>query len=226
MLFIFDMGGVVSGNVATLPAMARLLGLTEGEFLQCSGVDPDESPETRYERGSIAHIQTGCIGPKEFWDSFLSKAAELPGGRGLPERAERMVRMAEIISFRDPWERVFSPVTKGDTVEALKRLREAGHRVVCGTNTMAAHFAVHEKQGDYRPFERVYASHLMGVIKPDPLFWTRILQAEGAEARETAFIDDNPVNVAAASALGIRAFLYENGETLQRDLFPWLGEGR
>ncbi len=218
MLFIFDMGGVVSGNVSTLPAMARLLGLTEGEFLQCSGVSPDERPETRYERGSIAQLQMGRIGSQEFWEAFLDRAAAaLADG-------ERVSRMRETIAQGDPWERVFSPVTQDRTVEAVTRLREAGHRVVCGTNTMTAHFGVHEKKGDYRPFERVYASHLMGVIKPDPQFWARILEAERAEARDTAFIDDNEVNVAAAHSLGLRSFRYVDAETLQRDLSPWLGE--
>jgi len=64
--------------------------------------------------------------------------------------------------------------------------------------------------GDYRVFHRVYASHLMGVAKPDPEFFRRILREESWRPEEVTFVDDMAKNVEAAAGLGIHAILYRD----------------
>ncbi len=217
MLFIFDMGGVVSGNVAAIPAMAKRLGLSGGDFLAFCGIAPDEPPETRYERGILADIQAGRIDGGSFWAKFRARAAAMLGD-GHPATE----RIREVTAREDPWETAFEPVPIPDTLKVIEALKAGGYRVVCGTNTLEAHYRTHERKGDYAPFDRVYASHRMGLIKPDPAFWLEILEKEGAKPGDAVFVDDNPVNVAAAAGLEILSFRYENAAGLRESLAPWL----
>jgi len=95
---------------------------------------------------------------------------------------------------------------------------KAGARVVVGTNTIAPHFRIHQDNGDYQPFHAVYASHLLGLAKPDPAFYLHILAAERRRPAEAAFVDDLPENVEAARRLGLRALLYRDPGGLAREL--------
>lgn len=55
-------------------------------------------------------------------------------------------------------------------------------------------------------FDEQFYSAELGVAKPDPAYFTRILEAVGITDPATAvFVDDNAANVAAAAGLGIRA---------------------
>jgi FMN phosphatase YigB (HAD superfamily) len=93
-----------------------------------------------------------------------------------------------------------------------------GTRVVAGTNTIAPHYDIHLRRGDYDIFDIVYASHLMGLAKPDPAFYTCILEHESCSADRAVFIDDFPENVEAARALGIGSLLFTGAEQLKKDL--------
>lgn len=65
-------------------------------------------------------------------------------------------------------------------------------------------------------FERVLSSHHLGVRKPDPAFFTRLLDRIGARADETVFVDDREVNVTAAEGVGITSHRFEDAETVRR----------
>ncbi|MCF2488693.1 HAD family phosphatase [Dyadobacter sp. CY347] len=52
-------------------------------------------------------------------------------------------------------------------------------------------------------FEIVFLSYEMGLMKPDPRIYQKVLEQAGLEAEETLFLDDNRDNIEAASKLGI-----------------------
>jgi glucose-1-phosphatase len=52
-------------------------------------------------------------------------------------------------------------------------------------------------------FEKVYVSYEMGLMKPDPKIYQRVLDDAGLVAEETLFLDDNPDNIKSAQTLGI-----------------------
>ena len=52
-------------------------------------------------------------------------------------------------------------------------------------------------------FETVFLSYEMGLMKPDPKIYQKVLEQAGLEAEETLFLDDNLANIEAASKLGI-----------------------
>lgn len=211
-LFIFDMGGVAAGNVHCLPAMSAALGLSPREFIAAAAAaDPSEAPSP-YNRGDILAVQKGTLDQDTFWLRLEGRAA-----RFFPDRAVRVPRRGDGRP-EDLWATFFKPVRDEGTLRVIEELSAAGGRVVCGTNTLSSHYDIHDARGDYRPFARVYASHLMGRVKPDPDFWRLILESEGIEPADAFFTDDGEENAAAAAALGLAVHRFVDAAGLRRAL--------
>jgi FMN hydrolase / 5-amino-6-(5-phospho-D-ribitylamino)uracil phosphatase len=66
--------------------------------------------------------------------------------------------------------------------------------------------------------DRVVASHDLGVRKPDPRFYARLLDRCDLDAGEVLFVDDREANVEAATAAGLRAHLFAGADDLRRRL--------
>lgn len=67
-------------------------------------------------------------------------------------------------------------------------------------------------------FEVAISSHQVGLYKPDPKIYMVALDRLGASPDSVLFFDDVPANVAAASALGMRAFQVEGVEGVRSRL--------
>jgi FMN hydrolase / 5-amino-6-(5-phospho-D-ribitylamino)uracil phosphatase len=67
-------------------------------------------------------------------------------------------------------------------------------------------------------FEGVYASHHLGVRKPDPAFFARLLERIGHEPGDCLFVDDREANCAAAARCGIPAHHFVDAVGLRRAL--------
>lgn len=63
-------------------------------------------------------------------------------------------------------------------------------------------------------FEKVYLSYEMGIMKPDPAIYLRVLEESDLVAEETLFLDDNADNITAASKLGIDTILVQKPVTI------------
>ncbi len=59
-------------------------------------------------------------------------------------------------------------------------------------------------------FTEAWLSFEAGVLKPDPRFFTGMVQALQLEPARTAYFDDRPDNIAAARELGISCFLVDS----------------
>lgn len=76
-----------------------------------------------------------------------------------------------------------------------------------------------ERTFDYRQhFDVVVYSYEHAVSKPEPAAYERALEALGATAETTVFIDDMEKNVRAAEALGMRAIQFVDAEQLRARL--------
>lgn len=144
-------------------------------------------------RPDMEPYMSGRIDFDEFWDRFFART-----GIRAPENY---------------WATLFHPV-RDLAVEGLARALKPRGRVVCGTNTIDVHFDALEAEGHYDCFDAVYASHFLGVSKPHPDFWLRILESEGRTAGDVFFIDDMEENVHAARNLGIRSHLFTDASGL------------
>ena len=69
-------------------------------------------------------------------------------------------------------------------------------------------------------FEQDYYSHRMGLRKPEPAIFARVLEEHGLNAGRTLFIDDNPFNVEAARALGMQARLHPSNAPIDAYFDP------
>ena len=186
MLFIFDMGGVVT-TTFPLDVLTGKLGLTKADFLAICK-----------ENGNIwEKLEKGQISVLRFWECFNQASAS----RGIKPVSHDLFRL------------YFHPQLQTRTAELITELRKK-HRVVCGTNTIQSHWENHMERGDYALFDQTYASNKIGEAKPDPHFFEVILEAEGYKAEDAFFTDDKIENCRAAASLGISTVHFESPEGL------------
>ena len=208
-LVIFDMGGVVVQNAATAGAIAAHLGISEEAFFRGANGGHEAAavavaaaavaePTSPYNVGVLRDIQRGTIDSGSFWRDWTART-------GIPVSG-------------DPWYDFFNPVVDPQTLAVITGLKARGKRVVCGTNTLLAHYRKHKERGDYAAFAAVYASHELGVIKPEAAFWRYILEREHAQPSETLFIDDLEENIRAAAALGLHVHHFTSAARLAAEL--------
>ena len=166
-----------------------------GEMAERLGLETGKLGGLR--REEIVSLMAGTITAEEFWQRFSAKS-----GKRVDE---------------DLWGGYFQPRPNPEVIETIHALKTEA-RVVVGTNTIQPHYLVHTKNRDYDIFDRVYASHQIGLGKPDPAFFTYILEREGYAPAETVFVDDAEENVEAARKLGIHGLLFEGAAKLNRNL--------
>lgn len=148
-------------------------------------------------------LHTGRISSPEFWKRFRATT-------GLTVDDEY-------------WGAFFRPLRRPRMYDLVRRLREAGLRVVAGTNTLDAHYRIHAELGDYDAFARTYASHQIHLAKPDPAFFRHILAAEAATPARALFIDDVEANVRAAAGLGMDTILFQAEDDAIGRVEAWVG---
>ena len=188
-LGIFDMGGVVVQDYQIWPRLRRFLGYAEHETI---------APAFDM---VLAEYVCGFISEAEVWKRYTRIT-----DRALPPHEGSLMA------------KFFTPCKDAALVELILKLKAQGIRIVCGTNTIDAHYAVHKRLRQYDDFDTVYASHLIHKAKPNTAFFTHILAAEGALPEEAFFIDDHPSNVDAAASLGIAAFVFSSAPALAERL--------
>ncbi len=114
-------------------------------------------------------------------------------------------------------------------LKALRHLRKEGYRLILLSNTNP--FMMHWANGDNFDgnghsisdyFDALYMSYKVGMMKPDPMFFRKVLMDEKILAEETLFVDDGPRNVAAASQLGIYTYCPENGADWTQEIHAYL----
>lgn len=95
----------------------------------------------------------------------------------------------------------------------IKRLREQGFRtyVLSNTNPTAINIVrdrVREAAGEELEnyFDALFLSYQIGILKPSPTIFERMIEQSGIKAEETLFIDDGSRNADTAHALGFAVY--------------------
>lgn len=200
MLFIFDMGGVVT-NTFQLTRLYNKLNITSDDFFRLCASGQEDIWKL---------FQIGKFNPQQFWSKFNEKAAA--------STEERFHTIPPVDN--DLFRLYFHPSKNLETVALIQQLKKK-HRVVCGTNTIDSHWGNHMERGDYAFFNQTYASNKIGCAKPDPHFFELILEAEETAAENAFFTDDKAENVAAAASLGIHAELFTSAAALTEKWKCW-----
>ena len=67
-------------------------------------------------------------------------------------------------------------------------------------------------------FDRVYYSCAIGLRKPDPEIFRKLIDDNSLRPHETLYIDDSPQHIEGASAVGLKAALYDPKDSLEQFL--------
>ena len=182
-LFIFDMGNVIVKNCAVFDDVVKSLGFKDLNASQKIDMLNVFDAATR---GNITSMESLEITARR---------------EGLPAPSENY------------WLKFFKPEMIEDSVKFVEAIKKQGYRAVCGTNTIDVHYNYHMEHNEYGIFDKVYASNLIGQMKPDATFWMAIKEAEKSYGYdEMFFFDDMEENVRTAKSLGINAHVFTTAQ--------------
>ncbi len=88
------------------------------------------------------------------------------------------------------------------------------YSVNCFSNTNEVHWQQHWAD----QFDHPFASHLIGLAKPDPAAFEYVLERLGAAPKNVWFFDDSRANVSSAAGLQLNAFHTDGFEALLQKL--------
>jgi putative hydrolase of the HAD superfamily len=174
--------------------MAALCALPLGKFRLLYGKDRLE-------------LDRGTLSMEDYW-SRLFRAAGVPPTPELIERIEREDALG--------WTRVNQRV-----VDWSRELRAAGYRTAILSNMPPNKLAFMRQSGRFDwidEFEVALFSCDVSLVKPQPEIYRLCLEKLGRDPADCIFLDDVPVNVAAAAALGINALLFRSAAEAATEL--------
>lgn len=111
--------------------------------------------------------------------------------------------------FRPIWSDIFTHVHE-DTLAAMHRAKAKGIRLALCSSTNPAHWewvATHYPRLA-EPWERLFLSYEMRLLKTDPEFFPAIARATGAAPQAHLFLDDLDANLESARRAGIQAIKF------------------
>jgi putative hydrolase of the HAD superfamily len=195
---VFDYGGVL-----TTP-----LRHSTGQWLAADRVTPDSFAVVMREwlgrdavAGSPIHrLETGELTAQSFERAF---AARLATHDGIDVPAEGLLA------------RLFAGMrTDPAMFDLIRDLRATGAKVGLLSNSWGNHYPadLHEK------FDAIVISGEVGLRKPDPVIYQLILDKLDVPAERAVFVDDAPINVDAATALGMRAIRHRDATETRAEL--------
>ena len=184
---VVDWGGVLTGDMRT--AMARWAAADGFPLDAFAAVVRDWSgrPDLAGEQGSpIPALERGELTTVDF-EALLAESLASRTGRSL-EAAGLLDRLFEHVERED------------DMVALVRRARAAGLRTALLSNSWGNDYP---RDGWDEMFDVVVISGEVGMRKPEPRIFEHTLLLLGLRPQECVFVDDLPLNVEAAAALGI-----------------------
>ncbi len=173
---VFDLGGVLFD-------FDGVAGVTE-----LTGMSLDEAHEALVNSRAVHALETGGISAEIF-------------GRQFAEEFGISISSAEMVALWASWEAGPKP----GAIELLASLRDQ-HSIACLTNNNAIHWErLSTHYGVRGLFRRCYLSHEMGLMKPDPEIFERVIEDLGTRAATITYFDDRQDIVDAALACGLNA---------------------
>ena len=197
-VLVFDFGGVLF-RWRPLEFMPRLL--------------PQHAVNAESTRALVARFFEGFGGD---WGEFDRGTIDV--ARLVPRIAARTgLAEAEVLRVIEaiPGELQAMP----ESVRLLERLRARGVRLLYLSNMpapYAAHLHAHNPIDTW--FEAGVYSSGLGVIKPEPGIFATLAERHALDVGRCLFIDDSPVNVVAARALGWQALHYTDAAACEAEL--------
>ncbi|MBV8680532.1 MAG: HAD-IA family hydrolase [Aquitalea sp.] len=178
-VLVFDLGGVLVDWNGIDPLMALSQGRLERE----------QARQFWMHTPAVALLDTGRISPREF-------------ARLMDDTLQLGVGTDAMLQALDDW-------LQGPFAGVAELLAQLGqhYRLAVLSNNNALHWGKIERKFDLLPyFETCFASHQIGLRKPDAAAYRHVQQALQVEAADIVFFDDNIECVTAARDCGWQAY--------------------
>jgi 2-haloacid dehalogenase len=139
-----------------------------------------------------------------------------PIAEGVAELVERHPDHEPMIrAYAERWQGMFAGEVPG-SVAVLEELDDGGVRLFAITNWPAETFPeARERFRFLARFDGIVVSGVEGVTKPDPRLFRVLVDRHGVDPAASLFVDDAPVNVEGASALGFRTERFTDAAALR-----------
>jgi putative hydrolase of the HAD superfamily len=191
---VFDYGMVLTGPQE--PA-------AHAELLRITGL-PLERFEPLYWADRHAYDE-GALTGLAFWEKIIRDA-----GLDLPPTAAAELNL---------WDARMWTTENPAMLAWQLELKQRGLLTAILSNMGDNVLANMERTFDWLPrFDVLVWSYQLRMAKPDPAIYRHVLSKLGTEPEETLFLDDRPVNVQAAQALGMKAIQFSTVEQLREEL--------
>lgn len=184
-ILLFDFGGVLVNLDKTrcIDAFSK------------AGFDITPYLGTYKQGGAFAQFERGEITPAQVCDALYKDSG---------------VRLSET-AFQKAWESYLTDVPK-ERLEMLLRLKKKYRlALLSNTNSIHWHMAI-ERFFRYKGltvedfFSDIFLSFEMGIEKPSPIIFEKVIDALGVPASQIVFFDDSIINCKAAEACGMQSF--------------------
>ncbi len=110
---------------------------------------------------------------------------------------------------------------KPGCVGVLERMSGAG-RLAMLSNTNALHIeTLKMSSGVFAPFDDLFFSFELGLVKPDPQIFAAVCRKTGYPADQVLFFDDSATNVAAAARFGMHAWCVDCPDAIEKIVDAW-----
>lgn len=185
---VFDFGGPVLLTPFELrPVGERALGLPPGTFGWTGPFDPSTDADWRA-------FQAGRMNEREYWALRAQEFAALTGKPAtMPDLCRYLYAGAE------------DELVRPEARRLLRDARSAGIPVGVLTNDLTSFHDQEwlDRMTIIREFDVMVDGRTDGVYKPDPAAYELMLARLGVPAAGTILIDDQPVNLRGAEAVGM-----------------------
>ncbi|MBD2259888.1 HAD family phosphatase [Pseudanabaena sp. FACHB-2040] len=191
---VSDMGGVLV-QIEWQQRVAALLG---------QPISLDELHHLWVTAASTLAFETGQIDFAEFAQAFIAEF-------DLSVSAEHL--MSEFLQV------VQAPMPNCQTV--LAALKQDFHLSLL-SNTNPAHYEkLQSRYGFFDPFDQLFLSFQIGLMKPDEQIFHHVIKALGTDPENIVFFDDGRRNVEVARSIGIQAFQVDSPDALWQVMQPF-----
>lgn len=188
---IFDAGGVLHENNSAVTA----------DLVQELGLEQETLNEIWATQVTL--LSAGKIDEAEFW----RRVSEEYGVRQVDVAENLLGRaFAEALKLHDP---VF---------QLVKELGSNGVKLAVLSNTIEPHARALTEAGVYADFDYLFLSYDVGIRKPNPAIYQHALEVMEVRPEATVFVDDDPENVDAAEALGLKGVVFTDVEKAVNEL--------
>lgn len=178
-----------------------------------------------FERALRAWAPHSALSPTELRKGFTHDLQYQRHERGEIEAAEYFEHLAKTLQLSASAEQIesgWNAIFVGE-IRRTRSLVEAMRGILpcyAFTNTNASHMAAWTAQfpGVAAAFDRIFASHELGLRKPERAAFERICELTGAPAASIVFFDDLSENVQGATEAGLQGVLVRSPEDVAATL--------